>query len=232
MKFKTIASSSNGNCYLVENKNGALLIEAGLPIKRIKQALNFDLSRIKGCHEHRDHSKAIQDVARHGIDAYASFGTLQAIGATGHQFKVIRDKQQFYVGDFKILAFSTEHGAAEPLGFLIQDILTGQKLLFATDTYYVRYKFKGLDYIAIECNYSEQILNENIESGKLPLGLAERVRRSHLSLEDVIEFLKVNDLNKLKILYLLHLSDGNSDIKLFEEKIRQVYKGELGIAKE
>lgn len=235
MKFKVIASSSKGNCYLLENQNGALLLEAGLPIKKIKQALNFDFSSIKGClvtHEHKDHSKAVEDITKHGIDVYTSFGTLQATGSTGHRFRVIKDKQQFYIGDFKILAFKAEHDAAEPLGYLIQDMTTGKKLLFATDTYYIRYKFKGLDYIAIECNYSEQVLEENIKNRKLPASLAERVRRSHFSLENVIEFLEVNDISKLKTLYLLHLSEGNSDVRLFETEIRKVYQGELVIANE
>ena len=56
MKFTPIASSSRGNCYIVEAEgNKPLLIEAGIPIKKIREALNFGLSNLAGClisHEH------------------------------------------------------------------------------------------------------------------------------------------------------------------------------------
>lgn len=55
MKVKTIASGSTGNCYVLETNKGSLLIEAGIPIKRIKKALNYDFREVVGClltHEH------------------------------------------------------------------------------------------------------------------------------------------------------------------------------------
>lgn len=126
-----------------------------------------------------------------------------------------------------MLAFETQHDAAEPLGFLIQDSISEKKFLFATDTYYIKYKFKELNYMAIECNYCESILQENINNGKINAYLGERIRRSHFSLENVLEFLKANDLSKLEKLYLIHLSGSNADAKLFKEKISEVYKGEI-----
>lgn len=89
MKFKTIASGSSGNCYLLETDTGSLLIEAGIPIKKIKRALEFDFSNIQGClitHDHGDHSKAIKDIAKLGIDVYASEGTLNALNCIDHRF--------------------------------------------------------------------------------------------------------------------------------------------------
>ena len=44
MTFTSIASSSKGNCYLVGDGETAILRECGLPFRRIKQALGFDLS--------------------------------------------------------------------------------------------------------------------------------------------------------------------------------------------
>jgi len=231
MELQIIASSSKGNCYLLKGENGgSLLLEAGLPFKNIKQRLGYDMSNIQAClvtHEHQDHAKAILDVGKAGIDVYASNGTLEASGASGHRFHSVGDKTQFEIDGFMILAFSVEHDAREPLGFLIQEKTSGDKLLFVTDTYYVRYKFSGLTHIAVECNYSEHILAENVAHGIVPVSLARRIRKSHFSLENVIDFLKANDLSSLKKLYLLHLSDGNSDEKLFENEIRKVYKGDL-----
>lgn len=55
MNFKTIATGSKGNCYILETEKGSLLIEAGIPIKKIKQALDYDFREVVGClltHEH------------------------------------------------------------------------------------------------------------------------------------------------------------------------------------
>ena len=81
-------------------------------------------------------------------------------------------------------------------------------------------KFKDLTHIAIECNYVESKLMHLVDEGYLNAHQAARVIKSHLSLENLIKFLKVNDLSKVKELHLLHLSDGNSDINIIENEIR------------
>jgi phosphoribosyl 1,2-cyclic phosphodiesterase len=55
IQIKPLASGSGGNCYKIDDGKSSLLIEAGLPIKKIKQGLNYKLSEIEGClisHEH------------------------------------------------------------------------------------------------------------------------------------------------------------------------------------
>ncbi len=218
MKLKTIASGSSGNCYLLETNTGSLLIEAGIPIKQTKRALGFDFSNIQGClitHEHGDHAKAIKDIAKLGIDIYASKGTLEALNCTGHRFISMMPKKAKTIGDFEVLAFDVEHDAAEPLGFLIRH--GSNKILFATDTYYLKYRFNGLTHIAIECNYVRSVMEEGLENGLIDIKRVTRIMQSHMSLENLIEFLKANDLSKVQEIYLLHLSDDNSN----ERKIRQ-----------
>lgn len=228
MKFKTIASGSSGNCYLLETNTGSLLIEAGIPVKKIKRALGFDFSNIQGClitHEHGDHAKAIKDIAKLGIDVYASEGTLQALNCIGHRFIPITSKKSKVIGDFKVLPFNVEHDATEPLGFLIR--YEDKKMLFATDTYYLRYKFNNLTHIAIECNYIRSIMEDMLEQGLLDIKRVTRTMKSHMSLEHLIEFLKSNDLSKVQEIYLLHLSDDNSNISVIKEGIKKVYSGNL-----
>lgn len=231
MKFKTIASGSKGNCYLLETDTGSLLIEAGIPIKQIKRALNFRFSDIKGClitHEHGDHAKAIKDIAKLGIDVYASKGTLQALNCVSHRFIPLTPKKTKMIGNFEVLAFNTEHDAAEPLGFLIK--YQNNKLLFATDTFYLRYKFLGLTHIAIECNYVRSVMEDMLDQGLVDINRVARTMKSHMSLEHLIDFLKANDLNNVQELYLLHLSDDNSNIDIIKNEIRKVYTGSLIVA--
>lgn len=42
-----------------------------------------------------------------------------------------------------------------------------------------------------------------------------------MSLDTVKEFLSENDLNKVQQIYLLHLSDNNSDTALFKDAIQR-----------
>ncbi len=222
IEIKCLASGSSGNAYYVTDGKTPLLLEAGIPWKLIQQGLNFQTSSLAGCllsHEHGDHTKAVKDVIKAGIDVYASPGTIEALGITGHRVRPVKAKQQFKVGTWIILPFDTEHDAVDPLGFLAANT-EGDKLLYATDTYYCRYKFIGLTHIMIECNYSLDILRANVEGGAAPAELKNRILRSHFSLENVKGFLRANDLSKVQEIHLMHLSGDNSHSERFKQEIQ------------
>ncbi len=168
-----------------------------------------------------DHSKAVKDIMRAGIDCYISAGTAEALGLSGHRLHIIKARQQFRIGTWTILPFETQHDAAEPLGFLLAS-QAGDKLLYATDTYYIKYKFRGLTHIMIECNYSLDILKTNVKAGLVEPALKNRILKSHFSLENVKNFLKGNDLSKIQEIWLLHMSDGNSDEARFKKEIQEL----------
>jgi phosphoribosyl 1,2-cyclic phosphodiesterase len=167
-----------------------------------------------------DHSKAVKDIMRAGIDCYMSRGTAEALGVSGHRLNIIKAKQQFRVGTWTILPFETQHDVFN-LGFLLAN-QSGDKLLYATDTYYIRYKFHGLTHIMVECNYAADILKRNVEAGAVPKELKSRILKSHFSLENVKRFLQANDLSKVQEIWLLHLSDGNSDAARFKREIQEL----------
>jgi phosphoribosyl 1,2-cyclic phosphodiesterase len=224
MDIKVLASGSSGNCYYVSDGDSPVLIECGLPWKQIQQGIGFRTSELAGClisHEHKDHCRAVQDIMKAGIDCYMSQGTVETLGIDGHRIHVIKAKQQFQLGTWTILPFETQHDAAEPLGFLMVN-QGGDKLLYATDTYYIRYRFRGLTHIAVECNYSMDILRANIEAGLVEPALKKRILKSHFSLEHVKEFLKANDLSNVREIWLIHLSDDNSDATRFKREIQEL----------
>jgi len=225
IEITALASGSTGNCYRVTDGSSPLLLECGLPWKQIQRGLDFRTSELAGClvsHEHGDHSKALADVMRAGIDCYMSAGTAKALGATGHRVKVVEALEQFAVGTWAVLPFDTEHDAAEPLGFLILSKATGEKLLYATDTFYIRYRFKGLNWIMVECNYIKDVLEANVDAGTVPLALRDRLLKSHFSLENVKKFLKSNDLSQVRGIWLLHMSDGNCDVARAKREIQEL----------
>lgn len=228
MKLKCLASGSKGNCYLLQSNEETLILECGIPYRDILKGLNFNLSNVVGClvsHEHKDHSKAVRDLLNNGIDIYTSIGTIEALdigdyAVNSYRLGFLKSEEQTRIKNFTILPFKTEHDATEPLGFLIQHKEMG-KLLFVTDSYYCQYKFTGLNHIMIECNYSKEILEKNIENG-LNIALAKRLMKSHFNLEHVKEFLTANDLSQVRDIALLHLSDGNSNAGQFKTEIERL----------
>jgi len=224
IEITPFASGSQGNCYRIDDGSTPLMLECGIPYKEIQKGLKFRVSEIAGClvsHEHKDHSKAIQDIMKAGIDCYMSAGSADALGLSGHRVNITKAKQQFKVGSWTILSFETQHDAAEPLGFLLAN-QDGEKLLYATDTYYIRYMFKELTHIMVECNYAADILRSNVEAGLIEPALKDRILKSHFSLEHVKDFLRANDLSKVQEIWLLHLSDDNSDADRFKREIQEL----------
>jgi phosphoribosyl 1,2-cyclic phosphodiesterase len=222
MNLKVISTGSQGNAYILSNGDEALLIEAGVNIKDIKKALDFDLSKVVGCivtHEHLDHAKSIHEIPKLGIKTFASFGTMQArIKGLLPRCIAIKSKQSFMVGNFKILPFDVMHDANEPLGFLIEHDDCG-KVLFLTDTYYCKYTFPGLNNIIIEANYSKEIIDKKYGPDSDKEFLRNRILQSHFSLANCKDLLKANDLREVNNIVLIHLSDSNSNEKQFQKEV-------------
>lgn len=224
MNIVSLASSSRGNCYVIDDGSTRLLLDCGISIKEIKRGLGFRLSEVTACllsHFHGDHAKSVKELMRLGVDIYMSEPTKDALGVTGHRIREIKAREQFKISTWTILPFETQHDCPGSLGFLLAS-RQGEKLLYITDSYYCKYKFTGLHYIMIEVNHSYDILERNVESGSLPVAMKNRLIQSHFSLENVKEFLKANDLSKVKEIWLLHLSDGNSDAELFKREIQEL----------
>ncbi|RVU54858.1 MBL fold metallo-hydrolase [Anaerosphaera multitolerans] len=234
MKIEVLSSGSKGNCYKVSDGETALLIECGITINEIKKKLSFDFSDIEGClvtHEHIDHAKAVKDLMKLGIDCYMTAGTAEALNISGHNVKIFRGhwedprmnctQQVNYttkrVGNYFIKPFQVVHDAYEPCGFLIDSVKSGETLLFITDTMYSKYQFKVIDYIMLEVNYVKEVINDN----RLHPGLRKRIKENHMSLETALTFLKSCDLSRTKEIYIMHLSDNNSDEKFIKEEIQK-----------
>jgi len=228
MEIKTLASGSKGNAYLVSDGKTRVLIDAGIPLREIQHSYGYTVSSLDAClitHAHADHCKAVKDLIRMGVDCYMSAGTKQALKLVGHRAKEAKMLKIFPVGTFYITPFDVEHDAPEPLGFLLESTVTGEKLLYFIDTAYVKYTFAGVTHLMAECNYDTEGIKAAIERGDLPKEMLPRLLKSHMSLETLLKLLKANDLSKLRQIYLMHLSDRNSGA----ERMRQAVQKETGV---
>ena len=217
MKLQVLSTGSIGNCYVLSAENDILLLDAGVSITRVlREVPNF--SGVIAClitHEHGDHAKAAIALAGLGVKIIASKGTAEALGMDGGIYKavILRPLESLKLGNFEVMAFPTQHDAAEPFGFLARYTPTGETLLYATDTYYLANTFPGVNYWLVECNYLDEILDDQALDGNMSNSLRNRLKKSHMSLRRLLDSLKENDLTSTRKIVLVHLSDSRSNEK-------------------
>lgn len=144
MELTVLGSSSEGNAYVLQNAGEALLLEAGIPFKKVLAALGNNVKKIVGClitHEHGDHAGRINEVLNYVVPVYASKGTIEAakINSCWRPTHIRMENgsyQHLRLGGFTIIPFPTKHDSREPLGFYVWHEETGG-VLFATDTFYL-----------------------------------------------------------------------------------------------
>lgn len=202
MKLKVISSGSSGNCYVLESDAEALIIEAGVPMKEVKIALGFNVRKIVGViasHAHSDHAKYLNDYR----------GTARIY----KPYEVVTPNEQF--GNFFVKAFQLVHDV-ECYGFYITHPDIGS-LIYASDTEYIKYRFKNLNHIFVEANYSDDLIDNEAAN-------RNHVLQGHMSLQTALDFISTNDNPALKNVVLLHLSASNSDADYFLQKTKETIK--------
>lgn len=99
-------------------------------------------------------------------------------------------------------------------GFLIQHPETG-RVLYASDTEYIKYRFRNLNHILIECNYSKELIPEDAVN-------RSHVMLGHMEIQTVLEFLRTNNNPNLQNVVLLHMSTKNSDPYEFVAEVEKM----------
>ncbi len=231
MTLTILGSNSNGNGYVIQNENEALILECGMRFSEMQKALDFNTSKVVAAlvsHEHGDHAKFIDEYENRGIKVYASAGTFEALNKKSDN--ILKTQRMITIGNFKVLPFKVKHDCAEPLGFLIHHPEIGN-ILFATDTYYLPYKFENVKHWLIECNYRKDILDRNCPKNGFNKILRDRTLQSHMSYETCKNALISNDLSQTNNIILIHLSDRNSNAREFVEGI-SIATGKTTVAAE
>lgn len=220
MELVVLGSSSRGNGYILDNGNEALILEAGIGLKAVKEALGFNVRKVAGCcvtHRHNDHANYVK--------YYASmFYTLalqdvwEAKRFRGSRAVAVEVGATYKLGNFTVMPFAVEHDVP-CVGYLIQHPSMGL-MMFATDTCTLDYTIPGLNHVLIECNYSVDALIKAIEDGRTDQSQVARLAKSHLEFASTKAFLGRNDLSKVAEVVLIHLSHNNSDSGRFVAEIQ------------
>jgi phosphoribosyl 1,2-cyclic phosphodiesterase len=215
MKLKIISSGSVGNAYILESQNSALLIECGVKVDEVKQAIDYDVFKIKGAivsHAHLDHSKSMHQVSQLGIPLFASSATFDKMKTPSElRYGILKNGQQKQINEFKVSSFDASHDI-DTLGFIIE--AGAEKVFFLTDSYKLIWNLCLWKFtcVMIEANYCEDLIKSKSETF-----INRRRLKSHMSIQTAIWTLEKMDLSKCRNIVLLHLSDGLSNEKQFKE---------------
>lgn len=224
MIFQSLASSSSGNAYLVSDGQTNILIECGLSHKKLQQACGFKLTSLDAVlisHEHKDHSQCVDKLLASGIPVYLSQGTARALELPEKLLDMATEMiagEQFTVGTMVIKPFSTFHDAQEPMGFVMQSTVDWDVFAFATDTVNLPYNFPGVNILALEANFQQDILDR---SERMPEKTKKRVSNTHMEIDKLCECLRRMDLRSCRELWLLHLSSAMSHEGQFVYKVQR-----------
>ena len=229
IEVKAIASGSTGNAYILDDGAGhKLLLECGVPFQTLLKALDFNLIQLSGClltHEHKDHSKAVKDLLKHSVRVYTSKGTAKALGIDDHwNCKAVPELMETAVDEaWTFVPIKAEHDAVEPFIYLIYSRFAKANILFATDTYFIRYKMpETLTHMLIECNYSMEHLNENITNNIVDASRKRRILHSHMNLDTLKEFIRANRFPALQAVYLIHMSNDNAEEERMVKEVEEL----------
>lgn len=214
--FCPLASGSKGNCIYLGTARTKILIDAGISARAVEHKLaqlQVELKQIDAIcvtHEHGDHIRGLRGLAgKWGIPIFANLETANMVTSTLQQTprcKIFTTGEPFVFGDLRIRAFSVQHDAVDPVGFVVH--LDGLKLGFCTDlgfvTTQVAHELKECDFLYLESNHQPSM----VHSCNRPSLYKQRVlsRLGHLSNEACATLLARVAHPKLRHVHLAHLS--------------------------
>lgn len=208
MKGALLASGSKGNCCLIKHGDTKLVIDCGGTKRYLNECfsrLRFDVSDADALlvtHTHKDHVAQLNSF-RH-LDAYAW-------ADLGREQKVVEPFETFWVKDIKVQVLPLSHDAEHTIGFVLE--ADGEKLVYVTDTGYVRNDVKericNADYYVFESNHDVEMLMQTSR----PIYIKQRIINDygHLNNEDCAQILQEVIGERTREIVLAHISqEGNT----------------------
>ena len=239
LKFISFGSGSSGNCYYLGTATDGLLIDIGVGIRALKKhfkdygiALN-SVRRILITHDHADHIKSVGSFSYdYHVPVYATHAVHVGIDhnyciqrKVPEELKRVLEKEvPVKVGDFTITPFPVPHDASENVGYQID--VEGVTFLIITDvgsvTEEVKRRISNAHYLVIEANHDIEMLVR----GPYPKYLKERILSpfGHLSNSECGTALAENMSEKLRHIWLCHLSEENNHPELARKTVETVLR--------
>lgn len=233
MEFYTLASSSGGNAALLRSGDTAVLLDAGISARRIRQALfqlgmtPDGLDAVFVTHEHTDHVSGIATLTKqYGVPVYASRGTAPRLRCAEASLRIFDAGETLAVGALTVRSFRTSHDAADSVDYRF-DAPDGS-VGALTDTGYVTNAaadaLSGVDLLLLEANHDI----ETLRAGPYPYYLKQRIlgQYGHLCNEAAADFALYCAQRGTRDILLAHLSAENNTPAMAEYAVARRLQAE------
>jgi phosphoribosyl 1,2-cyclic phosphodiesterase len=242
MRYCSLGSGSRGNATVVESGQTRVLVDCGFSLRTTEQRLAQvglsarQLSAIVVTHEHADHVKGVERLARrYQLPVYMTHGTRHALRDFEAPVQLVRLDEGFTVGELEVEPVAVPHDAREPCQYIFDNgqyrfgILTDT----GTITPWIIERYRELDGLFLEANYDPHML----ATGPYPPSLRARVAGDlgHLSNQQAAGLLQAIDRSALRHVAIAHISEKNNrpDLALAElDNALTGWAGQLHLAEQ
>lgn len=223
MKIYVIESGSRGNSTLLEDSGHLYLIDMGVPLFVLENALAaigyklIDIEAMLLTHEHGDHTRGIPFLPP--LPIYSTKGTWDSLNIVE-----IKPYVEFKLNNLTITPVSTSHDVVNPVGFVIAN--ETEKLVYLTDSGYIPTRslnyLNNADYYVIESNYDYKLLSQT----NRPYSLIRRISSEcgHLSNKESAKYMAKLVGPLTKGIILAHISLESNTHEVAVETYRGIFK--------
>lgn len=229
-------SSSQGNAAYIGTPKWGILVDAGVPCKRLFSALETheispkSIQAVFITHEHIDHVRGLAVLSKRlGVPIYAREETLIRLSDGGmlqSYAEVMEEGEAVPAAGMEIRCFATPHDTAQSCGYRVS-FEDGKSCAVCTDLGYVSRAVAegtaGCDCVLLESNYDEDMLRR----GPYPPVLRKRIRsdRGHLSNMDCGSHARQLVSSGTTRLILGHLSQENNTPAIADQTVEESLRG-------
>ncbi|MCR5394586.1 MAG: MBL fold metallo-hydrolase [Bacteroidales bacterium] len=231
LRFMCLGSGSSGNCYYLGTERYAILLDAGIAGRTIKQILkdngliHIPIRALFITHDHTDHIRGASMISslmdcpvyttkevHDGMDR--NYGLQKKIPTINRRYLQREEVFDVPTTHFRITPFSVPHDSRDNVGYFVewQEGSEQVKFCLVTDcgrvTDVILRYVKQADHLVVESNHDVDMLM----NGSYPNYLKLRVRGEggHLSNDECAEMLRTTFHPSLRHIFLCHLSADNN----------------------
>jgi phosphoribosyl 1,2-cyclic phosphodiesterase len=202
-----------------------LLKERGLSLDKVRAVFVT--------HDHADHIKSVSCLGNeYNIPVYATHLVHEGIKRNycvktelrKDVIRFIEKDQTIKIGNFSVTAFDVPHDSTDNVGYSID--AEGVNFCLVTDaghvTSLIKKEISQANYLILEANYDEDML----KMGNYPAYLKKRIasENGHLSNHDAAVGLAENMTEKLRHVWLCHLSEENNHPELARKTVDSILR--------
>ncbi len=218
----SLGSGSSGNALLVQTPTATLLVDCGVGVRKLTNALAAsgkrlqDIDAVLLSHEHVDHNRETGRLQRAGATIISTQGTASSSNLDRELCLSLTHGRSVSFRGLDITGIAVAHDAAEPCGFLIR--AGAATICVFTDlgsvTGEVGEAIAEASLVVLEANHDEQMLRR----GPYPVHLQRRILADtgHLSNTTSADLLAraLRSSQQTPTIWLAHLSETNNKPRL------------------